>query len=208
MFETQSEDVTDEFLAEGEQESHESEVKRAKENILLRLGSSKDSPPKLYGSGSNLAIPSLFQKKEVKHGLKYITLGHVIKNRVVESKYEITPAGVGSLSADEEIFISIFQKLQPCDKDKWFNHVLTTLANYEVGKEHKLKEQADAAAEDKIKKKMTAKELRALLELAEREEEVQPTSGGFNTLKRLAGAVASTAQGFAEANLAKEAKLG
>ncbi|KAK3244986.1 hypothetical protein CYMTET_39579 [Cymbomonas tetramitiformis] len=217
MFETQCEEVTDAYLAEGENETHEIEVNRAKENILFRLGSTDESRPKLYGSGCNTAVPKLFEKKEVKHGLKYITLGHVVKNRVVECKYEISPAGVGSLSSDEELFLSVFQKLEPSDKDKWFDHVLETLANYEVGKAHKEKEKEEAEKEAKFKKKLKAAELRALLEAAEREEEeaqnAKVVSGKSTTsveekglLKRIAGAVAGTAKDFAEAN--KAPKLG
>ncbi|KAK3272303.1 hypothetical protein CYMTET_19408 [Cymbomonas tetramitiformis] len=121
-------------------------------------------------------------------------------------------SSVGSLSADEEIFISIFQKLQPCDKDKWFDHVLTTLANYEVGKAYKEKEKEEAEKEEKFKKKLKAAELRALLEAAEREEREEqkeeatkaPEGAGF--LKRIAGAVGETANQFASAN--KTPKLG
>ncbi|KAK3270531.1 hypothetical protein CYMTET_21076 [Cymbomonas tetramitiformis] len=211
------EEVTDDYLAEGELEYHEIEVKRAKENILFRLGLTDESRPKLYGSGCNTAVPKLFEKKEVKHGLKYITLGHVVKNRVVECKYEISSAGVGSLSSDEELFLSVFQKLEPSVKDKWFDHVVETLANYEVGKAHREKEKEEAKNAAKFKKKLKVAELRALLEAAEREEEEEDnakvTSGKNITgeqekgvLKRLAGAVADTANKFAEAN--KASKLG
>ncbi|KAK3236684.1 hypothetical protein CYMTET_53190 [Cymbomonas tetramitiformis] len=217
MFETQCEEVTEDYIAEGELESHEIEVNRAKENILFRLGLSQDNPPKLYGSGSNQAIPSLFQKKEVKHGVKYITIGHVVKNRVVECKYEITPAGVGSLSADEDLFLSIFTKLDPKDKDNWFDHVLNTLSNYEVGKAYKEKEKEEAEKEEKFKKKLKASELRRLLEAAERDEQEEKdakvvssknTTGAEEkgVFKRLAGAVADTAHKFADAN--KTQKLG
>ncbi|KAK3252463.1 hypothetical protein CYMTET_38236 [Cymbomonas tetramitiformis] len=180
MFETQCEEVTEDYIAEGELESHEIEVKRAKDNILFRLGSTDESRPKLYGSGCNVAVPRLFEKKEVKHSLN-------------------------------------FHKLKSSDKDKWFNHVLETLANYEVGKAHKEKEKEEAEKEAKFKKKLKAAELRALLEAAEREEQEEENAkviSGKNTtgveekgvFKRLAGAVADTTNKFAEAN--KAPKLG